>query len=703
MPPEKNHFYEFGDFRLDVSQKTLLRDGQPVSLTPKVFDTLQVLVESAGSLLEKDELMKKIWHDRFVEEGNLVFNVKMLRKALGDSATEPRFIETVPRRGYRFIAEVAENPIVGERNFSPVLPENTKTLRPTTPPRKSFLPIAALAVLLFAAGSLFLGKSFFNSEPNAPILSAAFRAEKFSTTGKVAHAAISPDGKLAAYADESNGKHSLWLRKLETSESVQLVSPSAEFYSEIEFTNDGDTLFFVRALPNANATFAAYRLSINGGVPEKVLDGTQVWLSLSPDDKKISFVRCGYRTDDFCSLFVADAADGKNERKILTRPAPFHILDNRFSPDGKSIAFAVGQSWNGGSDFRLMRVDLETGAENEMTAHRFFNIKNLQWLPEANGLLFTAKEVLDGKLKIWQVSAETGETQPLTNDAANYSDISLNKAGDKLVATQVSSDFRMYVSENGETKYLTAAREAIFTSDGKIVYSSDDGNIWTISSDGGNQRQLTNNPANDFSPRVSPDNRYIFFASNRTGANQIWRMNADGSDQIQITENEGGYPRFVSPDGRWVYYESGLRQTLWRTSADGGAEREMQISEEKLYSPAFSSDGKFVAYFFRAPEIKIGVMDLADRKRIKVLDYGDGKSDGIKIAWSADNRTLNFVVSKTAKNFLWQQSLDENEPRLVADLGDQQVEDFNLAPNDKKIVVIRGEWLHDAVLIAGLK
>lgn len=106
MSPKITKFYEFASFRLDPSQKFLLWDGKPVPLTPKVFDTLEILIENAGRLLEKDELMRKIWHDHFVEESNLTSNIKMLRKALGDDAAHPRFIETVPKRGYRFIAEV---------------------------------------------------------------------------------------------------------------------------------------------------------------------------------------------------------------------------------------------------------------------------------------------------------------------------------------------------------------------------------------------------------------------------------------------------------------------------------------------------------------------------------------------------------------------------------------------------------------------
>src|SRR3989442_245229 len=102
------HFYQFGEFTVDREQKVLLRNGRPLSLAPKVFDTLLILVENSGRLVEKEALMNRLWPDTFVEEANLGFNIQQLRKALGDDARHPRFIETVARRGYRFIAGVEE-------------------------------------------------------------------------------------------------------------------------------------------------------------------------------------------------------------------------------------------------------------------------------------------------------------------------------------------------------------------------------------------------------------------------------------------------------------------------------------------------------------------------------------------------------------------------------------------------------------------
>src|SRR5262245_11941193 len=112
MSHQSNHHYEFGPFHLDEAEHLLLRDGEAVPLTPKAFDLLLALVERHGHLLEKEELLKKVWPDTFVEESNLSSNISLIRKALGDGENGHRYIETAPKRGYRFVASVRE--IVGE-------------------------------------------------------------------------------------------------------------------------------------------------------------------------------------------------------------------------------------------------------------------------------------------------------------------------------------------------------------------------------------------------------------------------------------------------------------------------------------------------------------------------------------------------------------------------------------------------------------
>ena len=122
-PPRR--LYEFGPFVLDPAEHTLLRRGRAVQLRPKVFDILLVLVERHGHLVEKDELMRVVWEEQFVEEGNLNKNISLLRQALGEGGNGDRYIETVPKRGYRFVADVRT--VNGDRGTELVVETRTRT------------------------------------------------------------------------------------------------------------------------------------------------------------------------------------------------------------------------------------------------------------------------------------------------------------------------------------------------------------------------------------------------------------------------------------------------------------------------------------------------------------------------------------------------------------------------------------------------
>src|SRR6478672_1377394 len=106
MPDNSKHFYDFGPYRVDANERLLRRGDQVVPLTPKAFEMLLVLIEDGGRLLTKEELMKRVWPDTIVEEANLSHNIYKLREALGKGGDGEKYIETVPRRGYRFVARV---------------------------------------------------------------------------------------------------------------------------------------------------------------------------------------------------------------------------------------------------------------------------------------------------------------------------------------------------------------------------------------------------------------------------------------------------------------------------------------------------------------------------------------------------------------------------------------------------------------------
>src|SRR5688572_21292075 len=163
--------YQFGDFRLDVEERVLLRhDGTAVPLTPRVFDTLRYLVEHSGKVLDKEVLMEAVWPDAIVEENNLAQNISTLRRAFGESPGSQRYIVTVPGRGYRFIAEVTQRQDgqVPEEDAETVSlpPTATVAVAPpaTTSTRRTSL-LAVLSLCALAAVAFFI----WWSRPQAPV------------------------------------------------------------------------------------------------------------------------------------------------------------------------------------------------------------------------------------------------------------------------------------------------------------------------------------------------------------------------------------------------------------------------------------------------------------------------------------------------------------------------------------------------------
>lgn len=708
------HTFEFGEFTLDAREKSLVRAGKPLAVTPKAFELLLALIENHGHLVGKDELMRQVWAESCVEEGNLAYTIRLLRKTLDDEAQNPRFIETVPRRGYRFIHEIKR--IAAEPEAK--IPEtNSSSFSPKYAERKSktaFIPLLAAVVLLVAV--VALGGWYVQSNRariDAPVLSAPFSSEKLSTDGKVLHAVVSPDGKNVVYTNGFKDKQSVWLRQLETANNVEIIPPSDDFYYGLAMSPDGNYLYFARKPKNVERQADIFLVSIFGGVPQQIVSETQGWISVAPDGKQISFVRCYYLKDENCSLWIADAPDGKNERKLAARPRPLRIGDHAFSPDGRTVAFAAGQSRNGANDFGLVEIDVATGAERELTGQKFFDIKSLAWLPSQSGLLVTAARIPDKTFRVWQVSAATGDASPLTKDSENYADLSLNRDANLLISTEFKEEFhlRLLNAEGAAPRVSAKASTVAFAPNGKIIFSSamtGNNEIWSVNADGSEQRQLTSDAAEDSAAAISPDNNSIFFSSNRAGERHVWQMNADGSNQKQLTRGEGGFPIFVSPDGRWVYYKSALRKTLRRVSIESGEEQTILDKTNRDY--AVSPDGLSAAYAEkRAAETILTIVSLADGQPIKFFKAAAGKNHLYQLVWSPDGKSLAYITADAdfKNNRLWRQPLGgESAPQPIAELGDEEIHEqsgFAVSPDGKNYAVAQGGWKHDAVLLKGLK
>lgn len=707
---ETQQLLKFGGFALRADQSVLELDGKAVSLTPKMFDMLLVLVKNQGRVVEKDTILSEVWPDSFVEEGNIAFNIRQLRKLLGDDAQSPSYIETVPRRGYRFIAPVetvSETAVIAE-------PEE----QPTAVRGRSYSSIAVLGIVVPILFAIALISAFysFRSDPDAgfPILATPFAIEKLSTDGNLYHAVISSDGKSMVYTHRNgSGKQSVWLRDLETSNSIQIVPPSDHFYGGIELSPDGETVYFARGSQTGPQT-DIYRMPVRGGVPEKIIDATQGWMSVSPDGSRISFVRCPYTEVDHCSLYIADTASGKNEKRLVTRGNLIRIADNQISPDGKKIAFAAGQSRTASNQFGLFEVDIESGAERPLTDQRFFNIGYVSYLPDQSSVLMTAMQRPDHDYPIWQVTLADGSAKKLTTDSECYSRLSIDKQARLLLTTRVTPDFRLYINDfDKASSPLTAITDATtvsFAPDGRLLFSSSmSGNpeVWTANADGTGQTQLTNDTSGDVRPIASPDGNFIYFASDRDGSLNVWQMGRDGTDARRLTSEEGGYPIAVSPDSKWVFFRSGLNGTIRKVDPTTGVE-ELVVADLGR-NMTVSPDAETIAYTRREQNLRtIEIYSIREARVIRTFPIETPNTNVMQLAWTSDSKQLGYILTddKKENGRLFMQSLDGSAPREAANLRGDAIAEMSalaLSRDGRSFAVIKGNWKHDAMLVKGLK
>ncbi|HYJ92840.1 MAG TPA: winged helix-turn-helix domain-containing protein, partial [Pyrinomonadaceae bacterium] len=486
MSLEKQQF-AFGDFVLDANERVLLQAGIPVSITPKVLQLLFVLIENHGHIVEKATLMDLVWPDSFVEESNLTFTMRQLRKALGDNTHEPRFIETVPRRGYRFVADVRLIPETGNGNRTAAnLADSagkemllSHELR-SRPVLVFLLAIVAIAAVV-SAGFLIWRERPAGVEPAAVAADAALKFATIVSSDLPITTAISADGKYIAYSNTVNGQQSLWLRQLSSGTNTQLLAPNdGTIFSHLEFSSDGEYIYFTDRYKDQPPHLD--RISILGGVVKaNLLTGLDGAFSLSPDDRLISFRRYELQKR---SLLVADI-DGTEARLIYETSKTF--TDNVFSPDGTMIAFASGESDTGSRDYGVYTIDIATGTVRPATEHKWFHVRSLVWLPDQSALLVTARMKNDEPHQIWRISLVSGDVKQVTDTQDDL--VTLATSGDltQTVVTQLSLSSNLYLaslSQPSDARPISSAYSGVaWTPSGELVYSAHstgNADIWMV-------------------------------------------------------------------------------------------------------------------------------------------------------------------------------------------------------------------------------
>ena len=431
--------YSFDNFQLDAGNRQLRRDGTALPLPAKALDLLLALVENSGQLVEKDELFRAVWRDQIVEESNLTVHVSQIRKALGETKSNPRFIETIPGYGYRFVGDVSDledeeivietqtlsritiekeqisDAVISERGKISALPSvhTSPRLRVSA---SQILVLGGFIVLLASAFGIYYSKSKKSAEPFEKI-----KLTRLTNSGKIRSATVSPDGKYIAYVLGESEGNSLWMQQVGTASNVRLLPPVKAQVYELTFTPDGSHIFY-NLFADGNADPEFYRISMLGGVIEKIPNVIASYITFAPDGKRFAYAQSDSAAGQNY-LVIADA-DGTNQKTIAGKNYPNTFETQApvisWSPDGETIACLVNHFEADASYSTIVGINVRDGSERLLSEQRWYDVFSIEWLKNGSGLLISASDKVPGRNQIRFLSYPQGEARQITNDLSQY-------------------------------------------------------------------------------------------------------------------------------------------------------------------------------------------------------------------------------------------------------------------------------------------
>lgn len=745
------HLVRFGPFRLDLKTGELHRGEQKVRLQEQPFQILKMLLEHPGEVVSREEIRKTLWSDgTIVEFDNGVHGaIKRLRLALRDSAEEPRYIETLPRKGYRFIYPL-EIPVTEE-----TVPERPVGLAPPeprvdadspaarTPPaesKKIAYPKSSLAAgLIVIASTLFLVAGYnywINRQGVADTSQAALVVPLTTYEGVEGEPSFSPDGNQVAFVwnGEARDNEDIYIKQIGVEPPRRLTTHPGPDFSPA-WSPDGQVIGALRV--GYKKAFVSL-IPVNGGPGRQIaeLPTSRVPAMQPLKGRRLCWhpggewlaVACDQEAQETpAAIFLLSPKTG--ERRQLTFPAPEDRGDTNpaFSPDGRSLAFARfgSASWEIYS-IRLTDKLLPGSDPRQLTFGHQWSASPA-WMPGGKEIVYISGSDISSA-RLWRISADhPGKPQPMPFSAQGTAldpAVSLEKS--RLVYRDWSLDINLWRCRIPETeghpvpqsKLRPSTRTqslAQYSPDGRTIlyvsYVSGNGEIWVCDEDGSNPLQLTHLAGpTPLSPRWSPDGRDIIFHAGSTGKSQLYIVRASGGQvrrlaQTVFNDQAGSY----SQDGQWIYFASDRSGALqiWKMRAAGG--EPTQITSEGGSQPRESTDGQTLFYLKLNPKdndsSELWKVPVSGGEETRLLQ-GDFREGIFRSNFDVKERGIYYAVlpdfQKTQFRFF---DYASGEVKHIATLEKGILWGFSVSPDEQSVLYTKsqGGAQSDLVLVENFR
>jgi Tol biopolymer transport system component/DNA-binding winged helix-turn-helix (wHTH) protein len=676
----------FGDCVLDLDTAELRRNGTKTLLQTQPFQILTALLENPGQLVTREELTKRLWPTgTFVDfDQSLNKAVARLREALRDNPEQPIFIETLPRRGYRFVGVVQKT-----ETDEPALDDDDKEVKRG---RKNSLWAGVGAVLIVCVGLVFWRTVRQHGDSPMPSLEVV---PLVALHGGQATPAFSPDGNQVAFGEYEGDNGAIYTSLIGSDKPLRLtLKPGACCPT---WSPDGRQIAFMRFLEDR---FSINVISALGGV-EKTLytngpggvRGMCAHLDWSPNGKWIAFGQVETLHHSRIALLSLDDLSVR----ALTFPADQEFdCEPSFSPDSFKVAFERGSSGGFGKDLFVMPA--AGGDPRRLTFDNAWGGAPT-WTEDGAEIVFSSMR--GGPMNLWRISAKGGKPQPVAGISAIAYRPTIPRKGNLLAyehGSVSSSIWQIRLRDRthpaGPAVRLITSRGMInwrpnFSADGKkIVFESDRlgySDIWYCDSDGSNCMQLTSLHGTAGTARWSPDEHHVVFEFQSQHYYEIYVIDVpDGRPRLLATfpNSDSGAPNW-SRDGKWIYFysthEHGIFQ-LWKVPFQGGTP--VRVTTNGGVYGTESEDGRYL-YYSKIDQSGIWRMPFVGEKEERVLDQPPG------YRWS------NWVLSPSGIYFLSESGVAKGKIEFfdfashkriqIADV-EKGINGLALAPDGKSLV-----------------